>query len=142
MRPPPRDHRVAADPNSALSSEGPIRGVHQTRPELRMEEMYSLVLTRSMDWAGRPGVARWPGAERLVPSASAISPQASSHPSLLESQRDDPAQTADNAPRSPYPQGGRVRSDWVAAFRRIRWPLCLGFRTMVADHRSPCFGNS
>ena len=26
MRPPPRDHRVAADPNSALSSEGPIQG--------------------------------------------------------------------------------------------------------------------
>src|SRR6266567_1360868 len=127
MRPPPRDHRVAADPNSALSSEGPIRGVHQTRPELRMEEMYSLVLTRSMDWAGRPGVARWPGAERLVPSASAISPQASSHPSLLESQRDDPAQTADNAPRSPlstgWPRslglGGRLPSDSVAALPRI-----------------------
>jgi len=28
MRPLPRDHRVAADSNSALSSEGPVRGVH------------------------------------------------------------------------------------------------------------------
>jgi hypothetical protein len=34
MRPLPRDYRAAADPNSALSSEGPIRGEHQTRPEL------------------------------------------------------------------------------------------------------------
>jgi hypothetical protein len=37
MRLLPRDHRVAADPNSALSSEGPIRGVHQTMPKLRMD---------------------------------------------------------------------------------------------------------
>jgi hypothetical protein len=39
MRLLPRDHRVAVDPNSALSSEGPIRGVHQTMPELRMDEI-------------------------------------------------------------------------------------------------------
>ena len=29
----------AADPNSALSSEGPIRGEHQTRPELEWTKL-------------------------------------------------------------------------------------------------------
>jgi hypothetical protein len=47
---------VAADPNSALSSEGPIRGVHKA--ELRMVEMYSLVLIDSMERPGLPHRAR------------------------------------------------------------------------------------
>ena len=37
MRLPPRDCRLAADPNLAVSSEGPIRGVRQTMPKLRMD---------------------------------------------------------------------------------------------------------
>src|SRR5258707_10585674 len=59
-------------------------------------------------------------------------------PPLLELQRERPclAQTADNGPRftpsTGWPPsigiGGRFGSDWVAAFRRNHWPLCLGFR--------------
>src|SRR5579871_3410645 len=49
-----------------------------------------------------------------------------------------PAQIADNAPRitlstgwpPSFGSGGRFRSDWVAAFRRNRWPLSLGFRIL------------
>src|SRR5215211_4744180 len=50
-----------------------------------------------------------------------------------------PAQTADNAPHitpsTGWPPsigiGGRFRSDWVAAFRRNRWPPSLGIRMVV-----------
>jgi hypothetical protein len=51
-----------------------------------------------------------------------------------------PAQTADSAPHltlsTGWPHrlgiGGRFRSEWVAAFRRNQWPLCLGFRMLGA----------
>jgi hypothetical protein len=59
-------------------------------------------------------------------------------PPLLELQRERPclAQIAGNGPRftpsTGWPPsigiGGRFGSDWVAAFRRNHWPLCLGFR--------------
>jgi hypothetical protein len=52
-----------------------------------------------------------------------------------------PAQIADNAPRLTlstgwppwFGSGGRFRSDWVAAFRRNRWPHSLGFRIYDND---------
>jgi hypothetical protein len=52
-----------------------------------------------------------------------------------------PAQTADSAPRltlstgrpPSFGFGGRFRSDWVAAFRRNRWPLCVGFRNVAQN---------
>ncbi|MGY4408344.1 hypothetical protein ACVWW4_000080 [Bradyrhizobium sp. LB7.1] len=37
-----------------------------------------------------------------------------------------PVQIADNAPVSPYQQGGRLPSDWGAAFDRNRWPSSVG----------------
>jgi hypothetical protein len=32
----------------------------------------------------------------------------------------------DNAPVSSHQQGGRLRSDWVVAFDRNRWPPSVG----------------
>jgi hypothetical protein len=52
MRLPPRDHRSAADPNSALSSEGPIQGRASNKASFERTQMYSLVLTGSMERAG------------------------------------------------------------------------------------------
>src|SRR5882757_6777983 len=57
----------------------------------------------------------------------------------IELSRPCPVQIADNAPRLTLSTGwppsfglaGRFRSESVAAFRRNRWPLCLGFRTAV-----------
>ena len=51
-----------------------------------------------------------------------------------------PVQIADNAPwltlSTGWPPsfglGGRFRSESVVAFRRNRWPLCLGFRNPVS----------
>ncbi len=50
--------------------------------------------------------------------------------SLCESQKEDLARRRlpTTFPTSPHQQGGRFRSDWVAAFRRNRWPHWLGFR--------------
>ena len=47
---------------------------------------------------------------------------------LLESQRDDLAslRLPTTLPVSPYPQGGRLRSESVAAFDRIGWPPSVG----------------
>src|SRR5258707_6395933 len=56
-----------------------------------------------------------------------------------------PVQMADNATRltlstgwpPSFGLGGRFRSESLAAFRRNRWPLCLGFRryiAILADH--------
>src|SRR5437867_4367736 len=44
------------------------------------------------------------------------------------SQREDlaPFRLPTTEPASPYPQGGRLRSESVAAFARIGWPLSVG----------------
>jgi hypothetical protein len=68
-----------------------------------------------------------PRAELLEPSASTISPRASDL-QLRESQKEHFAQLRlpTTLPASPYQQGGRLRSDQVAAFDRIGWPLSVG----------------
>src|SRR4029077_5572537 len=50
------------------------------------------------------------------------------------------AKGASSAIRSPTSrasdrphQGGRLRSEWVADFRRNRWPLCVGLRSRQAQ---------
>ena len=51
------------------------------------------------------------------------------------------AQIADNLPpftlSTGWPPsigiGGRLQSDWVAAFHRNQWPLCLGFRSAAGN---------
>jgi hypothetical protein len=72
------------------------------------------------------------GEELLESSASAISRRASDLP-LREPQKEDlaPFRLPTTPPVSPHQQGGRLRSDWVVAFHRNRWPLCLGFRTRL-----------
>src|SRR5438128_9262586 len=67
------------------------------------------------------------GAELLESSASAISRRASDLP-LREPQKQDlaPFRLPTTPPVSPYQQGGRLRSDWVAAFDRNRWPPSVG----------------
>ena len=47
---------------------------------------------------------------------------------LRQSQKEDLAQLRlpTTRPASPYQQGGRLGSDWVAAFDRNRWPLSVG----------------
>src|SRR5438128_9955697 len=67
------------------------------------------------------------GAELLESSASAISRRASDLP-LREPQKEylAPFRLPTTPPVSPYQQGGRLRSDWVAAFDRNRWPPSVG----------------
>src|SRR2546428_299890 len=69
------------------------------------------------------------GAELLESSASAISRRASDL-QLREPQKQGlnlaPFRLPTTPPVSPYQQGGRLRSDWVAAFDRNRWPPSVG----------------
>src|SRR2546423_6336945 len=54
---------------------------------------------------------------------------------LLESQRDDldPFRLPTTFPHSPYQQGGRLRSESVAALPRIGWPLSVGISGRLAS---------
>jgi hypothetical protein len=65
--------------------------------------------------------------------------------SLCESQKKDRARLRlpTTLPESPHQQGGRLPSDWVAAFDRNRWPLSIGMggrfpsESVVALPRNP-----
>src|SRR4030095_5142175 len=74
------------------------------------------------------------GAELLESSASAISRRASDLP-LRGPQKEDlaPFRLPTTPPVSPYQQGGRLRSDWVAAFDRNRWPPSVGIAGRFAS---------
>ena len=47
---------------------------------------------------------------------------------MREPQKQDlaPFRLPTTPPVSPYQQGGRIRSDWVVAFGRNRWPPSVG----------------
>src|SRR5258707_15114367 len=55
-------------------------------------------------------------------------PSAGIRPPLCESQKEDLARLRlpTTFPASPHQQGGRLRSESVAAFDRIGWPLSVG----------------
>src|SRR5438876_2737615 len=55
------------------------------------------------------------------------------------SQREDlaPFRLPTTEPASPYPQGGRLRSESVAAFARIGWPLSVGISGRLGSDSAP-----
>src|SRR5271168_4118805 len=52
-------------------------------------------------------------------------------PSVARIAKGGPCPAPTTLPASPYQQGGRLRWDQVAAFRRNRWPHSLGFCTVA-----------
>jgi PEP-CTERM motif len=58
---------------------------------------------------------------------------------LREPQKQDlaPFRLPTTPPVSPYQQGGRIRSDWVVAFGRNRWPPSVGIGGHFASDSAP-----
>ena len=111
-RPSDADHRRAPD----------------VLPDRRAADPQRLSVTRSL----APQAYLWRRTARTLRIGNL---SAGIVPPLLESQKERPylAQTVDNGPGSPHQQGGRLRSESVAAFDRIGWPPSVGITGRLAS---------